>query len=428
MASGAFEPLLLPNGTWLKNRIGKAAMEEKMSDVQRHCQPSPGLLGLYSAWGKGGAGLILSGNIMLDPTAMSCPGDVLLAPDVEPLDESRWREWVQATRSGGAQFWFQLNHPGRQIKKGAGLPVYAPSAVKMDMGSFSNMFQTPIAMTEAQIHDVISRFTWAAEKAEQLGADGVEIHAAHGYLISQFLSPLSNRRTDQWGGPLENRARLLFEVVKSVRAKVSPKFGVGVKINTADFQRGGFDVDDLFWVAKQLNNYQLDLLEISGGNYESPVMATGVAQDDKASSTARREAYFLQVAAQLKDVVQMPVMVTGGISRKAVVEEVVGTGTQLIAGVGTAMGLVPDLPNRWARGEDPAPALSRSRILPKPLAAVAKTSCVQVSFHMIGRGWRPWKGVWPVLALLVVNAIESRQMRVYKKWVHQQFGQKHKHL
>ncbi|OAP56639.1 hypothetical protein AYL99_08751 [Fonsecaea erecta] len=421
MASRAFEPLLLPNGTWLKNRIGKAAMEEKMSDVQRHCQPSPGLLKLYTTWGQGGAGLILSGNIMIDPTALSSPGDVLLAPDVGPLDESRWREWIQATRGGGAQFWFQLNHPGRQIKKGAGLPVYAPSAVRLEMGSLSNRFDTPIAMTDEQIHDVINRFTWAATKAEQLGVDGVEIHAAHGYLISQFLSPLSNKRTDQWGGSLENRARLLFEVVRSVRARVSPQFGVGVKINTADFQRGGFDVDDLFWVARQLNSYQLDLLEISGGSYESPVMATGVA-----STSSRREAYFLHVAAQLKDIAQMPLMVTGGISRRAIVDDVVGTGTRLIAGVGTALGLIPDLPNRWARGEDPAPTLSsRSRILPKPLAAAAKTSSVQVGFHMIGRGWRPWRhGVWLVLALLIVQAIEARQMRVYKKWVHQRLGQK----
>ncbi|KIW26662.1 uncharacterized protein PV07_06478 [Cladophialophora immunda] len=427
MDSAAFEPLLLPNGTWLKNRIGKAAMEEKMSDVQRHCQPSPGLLRLYTTWGQGGAGLILSGNIMIDPTAMSCPGDVLLAPDVGPLDESRWREWIQVTRGGGAQFWLQLNHPGRQVRKGAELPVYAPSAIRLDMGSFSNMFETPIAMTEAQLHDVIARFTWAAQKAEALGADGIEIHAAHGYLISQFLSPLSNKRTDRWGGSLENRARLLFEVVRSVRAKVSSRFGVGVKINSADFQRGGFEVDDLFWVARQLNNHQLDLLEISGGSYESPVMATGVAPTEKTSGTANREAYFLEVAERLKEIAAIPVMVTGGISRKAVMEEVVGAGARLIAGVGTAMGLVPDLPNRWARGEDPAPVLSRSRILPKPLAAAAKTSSVQVSFHMIGRGWRwrPWKGVWPVLGLLIMRAIESRQMKVYKKWVHQQFAQKH---
>lgn len=272
--SALFHPFHLPNGTILKNRTAKAAMEENLASISTYNSPSTRLVDLYRAIGTGGAALILSGHVMIDPYAVALPGDVVLAQDILSFDSQPWREWISAAQSGGAQFWLQINHPGRQIKKGAGLPTYGPSAVPMNMrsGALNGMFDVPIEMTEKQILEVIERFVWTAKKAEELGADGVEIHAAHGYLISQFLSPLSNKRTDRWGGSLENRARLLFDVVRAVRAAVSLRFGVGVKINSADYQRGGFGPDDLTWVVSGLNDMGLDLIEISGGSHESPAM------------------------------------------------------------------------------------------------------------------------------------------------------------
>jgi 2,4-dienoyl-CoA reductase-like NADH-dependent reductase (Old Yellow Enzyme family) len=168
--------------------------------------------------------------------------------------------------------WLQLSHPGRQVMKNMGQETWAPSPVALNLGSFSNMFGTPRAMTEQEIHEVIARFVKAAQIAEKTGFAGVQIHAAHGYLISQFLSPLTNQRDDDWGGPLENRARLLLETVAAVRGAVSPKFAVGVKLNSADFQRGGFDASEAKRVVEMLNDLSVDLVELSGGSYEAPAM------------------------------------------------------------------------------------------------------------------------------------------------------------
>lgn len=143
----------------------------------------------------------------------------MVLEDDEYLDQ--FKQWATIGRSKGAQFWLQINHPGRQMQSNLGQPTYAPSAIALDLGKMSSRFDTPQAMSQQKIEDVIQRFATTAKLGEQAGFTGVEIHAAHGYLLSQFLSPLSNQRTDQWGGSLENRARLLIEIVKAVRAVVS---------------------------------------------------------------------------------------------------------------------------------------------------------------------------------------------------------------
>ena len=192
----------------------------------------------------------------------------------------KFRHWAEAGKHGGNQFWLQLNHPGRAIQTDLGGKVWAPSAIALNMGKYSKMFAQPTAITEAQIEEVIARFTDTAKRAEEAGFDGVELHGAHGYLISQFLSPLSNQRTDVWGGSLENRARFLLDVVRAIRAVVKPNFGVGVKLNSADFQRGGFEAADAQQVVRWLNGLAVDLVEVSGGTYESPAM-TGRTADQR---------------------------------------------------------------------------------------------------------------------------------------------------
>ncbi|MFP3248268.1 MAG: 2,4-dienoyl-CoA reductase, partial [Paraburkholderia sp.] len=207
-----FTPLSLPNGATISNRLAKAAMEENMADADH--APSDALLRLYDAWAQGGAGLILTGNVMVDSRAMTGPNGVVIEDDSH-LD--RFRRWAQIARAHGAHIWMQINHPGRQMQAALGQATLAPSAVALELGALSRQFPVPREMTEEDIADVQQRFTRSAQLAEQSGFNGVQVHAAHGYLLSQFLSPLTNKRRDQWGGSIENRARLLVEIVRSVR-------------------------------------------------------------------------------------------------------------------------------------------------------------------------------------------------------------------
>jgi 2,4-dienoyl-CoA reductase-like NADH-dependent reductase (Old Yellow Enzyme family) len=402
-----FESLTLPNGTVIPNRIAKAAMEENMADAEH--APSAALLQLYRAWADGGAGLILTGNVMIDRRAMTGPGGVVLE---DPSQLQAFRNWARIGRAKGAQFWLQLNHPGRQMMKNLGQETWAPSAVPLDLGKHSKMFATPKAMTEQDVHEVIARFVNAARLGEQAGFSGVQIHAAHGYLISQFLSPLTNRRTDRWAGSLENRARLLIEAVKAVRAAVSPSFSVAVKLNSADFQRGGFDAADAKCVVGMLNELPVDLVELSGGSYEAPAMQ-GSTRDGR---TLAREAYFLEFARDIAAIAGMPVMVTGGIRRIGVVKKVLDSGIAM-AGIGTALAIKPDLPNAWRKGEDPRPQIAPISWKSKPLASLAGMAVVKFQLRRLSQGRKPNPGVSPFRALLVNQLRTASLTRRYRHWM-----------
>src|SRR5260370_17712884 len=306
--SSLFTPLTLPNRAVVPNRIAKAAMEENMADSGQ--LPGESLRRLYESWAEGGVGLILTGNVMIDPTALTGPGGGVLE-ERQPIEP--FKAWARGAKRGGSQAWLQINHPGRQVFAAMGQGAVAPSAVGVDMGSYSHLFPVPRALDAAGIAAIVARFVTTARLAEAAGFSGVQIHAAHGYLISQFLSPLTNRRSDAWGGELHNRARLLLDVVKAVRAAVSPGFSVAVKLNSADFQKGGFEASDAVQVVRWLNELPVDLVELSGGSYESPAMQAA----PQAGSTAAREAYFLCFALALSAVARMPVMVTAGFPRPA---------------------------------------------------------------------------------------------------------------
>lgn len=404
-----FDELTLPNGSRIPNRIAKAAMEENMADVDQ--APSEALIRLYQAWADGGAGLLISGNVMVDGSAMTGPGGVVLedGAHLEPF-----RRWARAGRSRGAQFWLQINHPGRQMPANLGQPTWAPSEVPLDLGGMSRHFDMPRAMTQEVIGEVIRRFARTARLAESAGFTGVEIHAAHGYLLSQFLSPLANQRTDAWGGSLENRARLLLEVVKAVRAAVSPGFAVAVKLNSADFQRGGFSADDARQVVRMLNGLAVDLVELSGGSYEAPAMQ-GQTRDGR---TLAREAYFLEFARDIRAVAEMPVMVTGGIHRRPVAEQVVESGVDM-AGIATALAIDPHLPRDWRLGKDNAPALAPITWKSKPLASLAHMAAVKFQLGRLSRGRRPDARVSPLRALLVQQVANALRTRRYRRWAAQ---------
>ncbi|WP_294738032.1 NADH:flavin oxidoreductase/NADH oxidase family protein [uncultured Pseudomonas sp.] len=399
-----FEALQLPNGQVIGNRIAKAAMEENMADADQ--APSEALMRLYQAWAEGEPGLILTGNVMIDRRAMTGPGGVVLE-DERHL--ARFRQWANIGRAKGAQFWVQLNHPGRQTMANLGQQALAPSAVSLDLGGFSKMFAQPKAMTEDDIQDVITRFATSARLAEKAGFNGAQIHAAHGYLLSQFLSPLSNQRTDRWGASVENRARLLLEVIKAVRAAVSPGFCVAVKLNSADFQRGGFDAADARAVVELLNPLAIDLLELSGGSYEAPAMQ-GEARDGR---TLAREAYFIEMASDLAKVASMPVMVTGGIRRLPIVQQVLDSGIAM-AGIATALTLEPHLIKQWRAGRDLNPQLPPIRWKRKPLASLAGMAVVRYQLRRLSRGLQPKPRVAPLLALIKDQLFIARRTRQYR--------------
>jgi 2,4-dienoyl-CoA reductase-like NADH-dependent reductase (Old Yellow Enzyme family) len=404
-----FEKLTLPNGSVIANRIAKAAMEENMADADQ--APSQQLMRLYQSWADGEAGLILTGNVMVDGRAVTGPGGVVLEND-RHLD--RFKRWAGIGRAGGAQFWLQINHPGRQMQANLGQETWAPSAVPLDLGKLSNRFAVPRMMTQDLIAEVIARFATSARLGEQAGFTGVEIHAAHGYLVNQFLSPLTNQRTDQWGGSPENRARLLLEIVKAVRAVVSPPFAVAVKLNSADFQRGGFTTDDARQVVEMLGRLQVDLVELSGGSYEAPAMQ-GQARDGR---TLAREAYFLEFARDIKAAATMPVMVTGGIRRRPVVEQVLGTGVDMV-GMATALAIDPFLPRDWRLGKDNAPELAPITWKNKVLASLANMAVVKFQLNKLSKGQTPNPNVSPLRALTLQQIAIAFRTRQYRRWVAQ---------
>lgn len=404
-----FTPLILPNGSRLPNRLAKAALEENLTDEGQ--LPGPALWRLYRHWGIGGAGLIITGNVMIDGRAMTGPGGVVLEQDT-PLEA--FKTWAAASRQEGAQVWMQLSHPGRQVMANMGGNAWAPSAIPMAMGKYSKAFAQPEAMSEAQIAEVIARFAASAHAAEKAGFTGVQIHAAHGYLISQFLSPLANRRSDRWGGELANRARLLLEVVRAVRQRVSPDFCVAVKLNSADFQRGGFSPDEARQVLLMLNELPVDLVELSGGSYESPAMQ-GEAADD---STLAREAYFLTFARDLAAVARMPVMTTGGIARPSVAQRVLNSGVAVV-GIATAMAEIPDLPRRWQTGEAPHALPAPVKWRDKTLTLLARMALINRRMYALSRDRTRNVRYSPLWSLLIDRWRTRRTLRRYHAWLRQ---------
>ncbi|BEM04215.1 MULTISPECIES: NADH:flavin oxidoreductase/NADH oxidase family protein [Serratia] len=404
-----FTPLILPNGSRLPNRLAKAALEENLADEGQ--LPGPALWRLYRHWGIGGAGLIITGNVMIDGRAMTGPGGVVLEQDT-PLEA--FKTWAAASRQEGAQVWMQLSHPGRQVMANMGGNAWAPSAIPMAMGKYSKAFAQPEAMSEAQIAEVIARFAASAHAAEKAGFTGVQIHAAHGYLISQFLSPLANRRSDRWGGELANRARLLLEVVRAVRQRVSPDFCVAVKLNSADFQRGGFSPDEARQVLLMLNELPVDLVELSGGSYESPAMQ-GEAADD---STLAREAYFLTFARDLAAVARMPVMTTGGIARPSVAQRVLNSGVAVV-GIATAMAEIPDLPRRWQTGEAPHALPEPVKWRDKTLTLLARMALIKRRMYALSRDRTRNVRYSPLWSLLIDRWRTRRTLRRYHAWLRQ---------
>lgn len=351
------QPFTLPCGVVVPNRLCKAAMTEgvansKLQATQRHAT-------LYKRWAEGGAGILITGNVLIDRNILERPGNVSIDPAPEhgePDGMDALRTWAKAGTSNGNHLWMQISHAGRQSPRYVTNQPVGPSAVQLELlGNYA----PPRALREDEILDLIQRFARVARIAKEAGFTGVQVHGAHGYLLSSFLSPVTNQRTDQWGGSLENRARFLLQAVRAVRQAVGPAFPVAVKLNSDDFRKGGFSNEECLQVVKWLNDEKIDLLEISGGTYEQPRLLghTGAAdsvkdeQPAQRESTKKREAYFLNYARAIREVATMPLMVTGGFRSREAMEEALSDGVCDVIGLGRPLCTHPDTPKQLMNGK-----------------------------------------------------------------------------
>lgn len=367
------DPLTLPCGQVLPNRIMKAALSEALGNTNN--SPDGRLEQLYTTWSRGGYGLLITGNVMIDRTQLGEPGNVVIE-DERDLDALT--RWAKTTKNAGVPIWVQLNHPGRQSNPlNLGHTPVAPSPIPLNMPGAA----TPRELTPAEIEDIIERFAAAAVVCETAGFDGVQIHGAHGYLVAQFLSPLTNQRDDAWGGDSDRRMRFVIEVVRRIRARVSPGFAVGIKLNSADFQRGGFTEDESRGVVAALAREGLDLIEVSGGSYEEPAMM-GTA----AASTRAREAYFLEYARTVRSLVgDIPLAVTGGFRSRAAMDTAVESGECDVVGIGRPTATTTDAADMILAGR--TEALTAHQLRAGMRGVLGKITDLKGLDGMLDLGW-----------------------------------------
>lgn len=328
--SALAQSFTFPSGIQTPNRIVKSALSEGIAEANG--RPSEALFNLYKRWGAGGAGILMTGNVMVDKDHLVNANVMIAEGDDFLVDYAALAEHAQAH---GTHLWMQINHPGRQA------PVYLDQApvsasnIKMP----SKLYLEPRPLAEEEILDLIERYGNAALLAKKSGMKGAQIHGAHGYLVSQFLSPLTNIRTDKWGGTLENRARFVLEIYRNMRKKVGESFPLGIKINSADFQRGAFTAEESMEVIQMLDQEGMDLIEVSGGTYERAAMV-GTMQKE---STQQREAYFMDFIVKVRNKIKSPLMLTGGFRTAASMAKAIENGELDLVGLGRPFCVYPNI-------------------------------------------------------------------------------------
>jgi 2,4-dienoyl-CoA reductase-like NADH-dependent reductase (Old Yellow Enzyme family) len=369
--------LTLPCGLRVSNRIVKAAMTEKMAGPDG--APTPRLTRLFTRFAQGGAGVLITGNVAVDGHHLESFGNVTL--DTAP-SEQPFRAWAGAGRAHDVPVVMQINHPGRQAMRLVDAQPIAPSAVALPSRRF---FAIPRAMTAIDIRHVIQQFVHAAQLAARTGFAGVEIHAAHGYLLNQFLSPNTNQRSDPWGGSLENRARLLLEIVDRVRLAVPGRFAVGVKLNASDFVKGGLEPSDALRVAGLLKGRGLDFLEVSGGTFERAAsFGRGLG-----SSSGGMEGYFIEFSRKIKDAVQVPVVLTGGLRSAGAMNSAIKDGACDLVGLARPLVLDPDLPKALLYDDNARAREAQLRFPRGPVGPLAELCWYGEQLERIALGREP---------------------------------------
>lgn len=420
-------PLVLPCGARLNNRLAKAAMTEGLADEMNRATPA--LVSLYQRWAANGAGLMLTGNVQIDRRQLERPGNIAIDGN-GGFDQLK--EMARQGTEGGAHFWMQINHPGRQTPAGIHPRPLSPSAISvpLEMAGCGQARE----MTLAEIDDVRRRFVHVASVARETGFTGVQIHAAHGYLLSNFLSPLANQRQDEYGGALENRARLLLEVVADIRGALGADYPISVKLNSADFQRGGFTETESMQVVSWLSEAGIDLLEVSGGNYEQMSMVgldNGEGGPMRVASTLAREAYFLEFARKIRPLAKMPLMITGGLRSRSAMNQALAEGDCDVVGAGRPFCTAPDQGAELLDGEggcesllavERTLAMARDALGPDVDDATFKTAesfgllgwyCLQIA--RMGQGREPDLTQSVFDALMAYKAAETQALERWQR-------------
>ena len=334
------------NGLKLSNRFVRSATWEGMCEADG--RPSLKLASFYRDLAAGGVGLIITGYAFVRPDGKQLPGKMGIHKDDFTAEMGAL---TGAVHQEGGKICMQLVHAGGQTtSKVAGRRPLAPSAVKV--GQFP---EEPEAMSQRDIDEIIAAFGNGARRAREYGFDAIQLHAAHGYLINQFLSPLTNRRTDGYGGPVENRCRFLLEVYRRVRSEVGPEFPVLVKLNGSDNLEGGLDISDAILASQLLDKERIDAIEVSGGTSASGERTPVRTKIDKPS----REAYNLALALEIKKSVQCPIMAVGGFRSLEVINKAVIENDMDYISMSRAFIREPGLIKRWREGDrSPARCIS----------------------------------------------------------------------
>lgn len=324
-----FQPLELPCGVTLKNRIAKSAMSDSLGDGGGN--PTDTQSELYERWADGGLAVSIIGEVQGNPTAAEKPGNLVLREDSDLL---RFEALARRGSTNSAQLWLQLGH--------AGAMAYAPIGDPKGPSEIDIPGLTCAALTRDEILKLPSEFARTASLAKDVGFGGVQVHAAHGFLLSQFLSPLFNQRNHEYGGSIDSRMRLLLDVVDEVRYAVGPGFPVAIKLNATDKLEGGFHEEEALNVIAALDRTSIDLIDISGGTYFPGAKS--------ASDSSGGGPYFLQFAEQARPLTTKPLMVTGGFKTlQQAANAIEHIGVDMV-GLARALALDPDLPSKWAVG------------------------------------------------------------------------------
>ena len=296
----------------ISNRFVRSATHDFMAEDDGSITDRQ--VALFSRLAEGEVGLIITGHAFVNPCGRASPRQIGIHEDRLVPGLARLTAEVHRFPS---RIFLQLAHAGRQTKEKlcGGQPV-APSAV------FEPVYKVlPREMTEEEIVQTIDDFIRSGVRARTAGFDGVQVHAAHGYLLGSFLSPHTNRRTDAWGGPIQNRARIVSEIIRGIKAAAGADFPVAIKLNSSDLMPGGLDIEAAVEAARRFVSDGLDAVEVSGGTSESGrgSMWPGVRPEEE-------EGYFVDAASRVKGAVKIPVFGLGGLRTFREMEKVVREG------------------------------------------------------------------------------------------------------
>lgn len=326
----------------IKNRFVRSATHDFMAEEDGSV--SKRQLELYRQLAEGNIGLIITGHAYVLPSGKASPRQIAIYDDkfIPGL-----KELTKIVHQSGARIILQLSHAGRQTKERiCGCQPLAPSSI------YEPVYQVwPREMTLQDIEEVIKAFVQATGRAKEAGFDGVQLHCAHGYLLSSFLSPYTNRRQDQWGGSLDNRTRIILEILKGIKTKIDPDFPILVKLNSSDYLPQGLDIEEAAQVAQKLEEAGVAAIEVSGGCAES-----GKGSMWPGRRSEEEEGYFVPQATYIKTKLNIPVIGLGGLRTFRVMENFVASGKVDLVSMSRPFIREPDLILKFQRGEVQASA------------------------------------------------------------------------